>query len=178
MILALPIFYLSILTLFLLILNWIIFQQLKTILSLESQFKYFVDKSQNSILEVEESFAFAKVCVAKKYFSKAIIEGQLALKKHHDFNISDNNIIIANLYNMLGFIYFEAGQVSVAKNFYEEALIIDPNYVIALNNLAKIYEEINDFKKAESLYDKVLTLNLNNKTANRRKSFIAKITNA
>lgn len=75
---------------------------------------------------------------------------------------------------MLGFIYFEAGQTSFAKNFYEQALQINPNYVVALNNLAKIYEEVKDLKKAESLYDKVLTLNLNNKTANRRKDFIAK----
>lgn len=177
MILALPIFYLSILTIFLLILNWLIFQQLKTILLLESQFKYFVDKSQNRKLEPEESFAFAKVCVAKKYFSKAIIEGQLALKNYRDLNILDNNIVIANLYNMLGFIYFEAGQTSFAKNFYEQALQINPNYVVALNNLAKIYEEVKDLKKAESLYDKVLTLNLNNKTANRRKDFIAKTKN-
>nr|YP_009244711.1 hypothetical protein Ppul_117 [Pyropia pulchra]AMK96953.1 hypothetical protein Ppul_117 [Pyropia pulchra] len=178
MILALPIFYLSVLTAFLLILNWLILQQLKTILALESQFKYFVEKSQNDILKEEESFAFAKICVAKKCFSKAIIEGQLALKKKSELNIKESNITTANLYNMLGFIYFEAKQIDTAKDFYQQALHIDSNYVIALNNLAKTYEETKDFKKAGVLYDKVLTLNSNNKTANRRKSFIKKTKSA
>nr|YP_007947719.1 hypothetical chloroplast protein 37 [Neoporphyra haitanensis]AGG36968.1 hypothetical chloroplast protein 37 [Neoporphyra haitanensis] len=177
MILALPIFYLSILTAFLLILNWLVFQQLKTILSLESQFKYFIEKSQNDILAVEESFAFAKVCVAKKCFSRAIIEGQLAMKKSSELNEKESNIIIANLHNMIGFIYSEAQQLNIAKNFYQQALQIDPNYVTALNNLAKIYEDTKDFKKAEALYNKVLTLNLDNKIANRRKEFITKIRN-
>nr|YP_010925718.1 hypothetical protein RMC01_pgp207 [Neoporphyra seriata]WKD83950.1 hypothetical protein [Neoporphyra seriata] len=175
MILALPIFYLSILTVFLLILNGVIFQQLKTILSLESQFKYFIEKRQNDILDMEESFAFAKLCVAKKCFSRAIVEGQLATKKHTNLNPDNENTIIANLYNMLGFIYSEAKQLDIAKNFYQKALQIDPNYVIALNNLAKIYEDDKDFKKAEALYDKVLTLNLNNKTAKRRKNYMTKI---
>nr|ALL97349.1 ycf37 [Pyropia endiviifolia] len=178
MTLALPIFYLSILTSFLLILNWLILQQLKTIFLLESQFKYFVEKRQNNILEAEESLGFAKICVAKKCFSKAIIEGQLTLKQKPDLNSKDENIRIANLYNMLGFIYSEAKQIDIAKNFYQQALQADPNYVIALNNLAKIYEEVKDFKKAEALYDKVLTLNFNNTIANRRKSFIKKINNA
>nr|YP_010925506.1 hypothetical protein RMC00_pgp208 [Neoporphyra dentata]WKD83738.1 hypothetical protein [Neoporphyra dentata] len=177
MILALPIFYLSILTAFLLILNWLIFQQLKIILSLESQFKYFIEKSQNDILEVEESFAFAKVCVAKKCFSRAIIEGQLAIKKSSELNNKESNITIANLHNMLGFIYSEAKQINIAKNFYQQALQIDSNYVIALNNLAKIYEDTKDFKKADALYDKVLTLNLDNKIANKRKESITKSRN-
>lgn len=174
---ALPVFYLSILTLFLLILNWLIFKQIETILALESQFKYFFEKSQNGILELEEHLAFAKVCVAKKSFSQAIIESQLALKKNLEFNMLDNNTVIANLYNTLGFIYSEAGQVQLAKTFYKQALQIDPNYVVALNNLAKIYEELKDFKQAESLYDTVLTLQVNNKIASRRKNIIAKMKN-
>nr|AIA21221.1 hypothetical protein [Pyropia kanakaensis] len=174
MTLALPIFYLSILTSFLLVLNKVILQQLKTILSLESQFKYFVEKRQSNMLEVEEGLAFAKICVAKKCFSKAIIEGQLALKQNSNLNVKEESTRIANLYNMLGYIYSEAKQIETAKNFYKQALQVDPNYVIALNNLAKIYEESKDFKKAENLYDKVLTLNSNNKTANRKKDFIKK----
>nr|BED43097.1 Ycf37 protein [Pyropia sp. Myanmar_A]BED43294.1 Ycf37 protein [Pyropia sp. Myanmar_B]BED43491.1 Ycf37 protein [Pyropia sp. Myanmar_C] len=175
MTLILPLFYLSILTLFLLILNWLIGRQIKMILALESQFKYFCGKSQNGILELEEHFAFAKVCVAKKSFSKAIIEIQLVLKKNPDLDMLDNNTIIPNLYNMLGFIYSKAGQVNFAKNFYKQALQIDPNYVVALNNLAKIYEDKKDFKQAEFLYDRVLTLQLNNKIASRRKNFITQM---
>nr|AIA19758.1 hypothetical protein [Neoporphyra perforata]AIA20176.1 hypothetical protein [Neoporphyra perforata] len=177
MILVLPVFYLSILTVFLLILNWLIFQQLKTILSLESQFRYFIEKSQNNIFEVEESFAFAKVCIAKKCFSRAVVEGQLAIKKTSDLDPKTEPVIIAYLYNMLGFVYAEAKELNIAINLYQQALKIDPNYVIALNNLAKSYEDANDLKKAAAIYDKVLNLDLKNKIAIRRKNYITRVRN-
>nr|YP_010338263.1 hypothetical protein MW410_pgp167 [Bangia atropurpurea]UNJ18213.1 hypothetical protein [Bangia atropurpurea] len=174
---TLPIFYLSILTSFLIIFSWLISQQLKAIFLLESQFRYFLDKSQNDILCMEESFSFAKVCIAKKCFTKAIIESQLALQNNSLLSIPENNAIIAKLYNMLGFIYYEADQKKLAKNFYEKAIDVDPGYIVALNNLAKTYEDTRDFLKAESLYDRVLNIDSSNNIANNRKNSIKKIVN-
>lgn len=174
MLTALPIFYLSILTIFLISLSWIISKQLKTIFLLESQFKYFTDKRQTETIGLEESFAFAKVCVAKQLFVNAIVESQNVLKNNREFNNADHNQTIANLYNMLGFIYYEAGYLVFSKDFYSKAIEIDSNYLVALNNLAKIYEDTKDFKQAEVLYKQVLKINCNNQIAIRRMKFIEK----
>nr|NP_053801.1 ORF37 [Porphyra purpurea]P51191.1 RecName: Full=Uncharacterized protein ycf37 [Porphyra purpurea]AAC08077.1 hypothetical chloroplast ORF 37 [Porphyra purpurea] len=172
MLVTLPIFYLSILTLFLLTFSWLISQQLKTIFLLESQFQYFLDKSKNDELGIEDGFAFSKVCIAKKYFTRAIIESHLVLKKNSLLESPENAAIIAKLYNMLGFIYYKADQKKLAKNFYERAIEVDGNYIVALNNLAKIYEDTKNILKAEALYDKVLNIAKSNKIANTHKKFI------
>nr|YP_009237287.1 hypothetical protein [Wildemania schizophylla]AKS28334.1 hypothetical protein [Wildemania schizophylla] len=177
MLVALPIFYLSILTIFLICLSWIITKQLKTIFLLESQFKYFVDKRQNGILGADEIFAFARVCVAKKLFVNAIVESQAVLQDKSYFTIANNNDIMSKLYNMLGFIYYEAGHSAFAKNFYLRAIDMNSNYIVALNNLAKIYEDIKNFRKAEDLYQQVLKINSSNETATRRMQSISKLKN-
>lgn len=177
MLIALPIVYLSILALFLLIFSWLISQQLKTIFLLESQFQYFLDKSKNNELGIEDSFAFSKVCIAKKLFTRAIIESQLVLQKNLLLKSPENAAIIAKLYNMLGFIYYEADQKKLAKNFYERALELDSNYIVALNNLAKIYEDTKNFLKAEAIYNKVLNIDKSNQLANTQKKSIQQIIN-
>ena len=174
MLTILPIFYLSILTIFLLMLSWVITKQLKTIFLLESQFQYFLDESQNVTLKAEEVLAFAKVCVAKQCFTKAVIESHFALKT---YNAAKYQLTLAQIYNMLGFIYYEASQKTLAKEFYQKAIELDPNYIIALNNLAKIYEDIQDLKKALILYSKVLNLNPSNHIATNRKIVIEKTAN-
>jgi len=174
MLIALPIVYLSILALFLLIFSWLISQQLKTIFLLESQFQYFLDKSENEQLGIEDGFAFSKVCIAKKHFIRAIIESQLVLQKNSLLNLPENAVIIAKLYNMLGFIYYEADQKKLAKNFYERAIDVDSNYIVALNNLAKIYEDTKNFLKAEAIYDKVLNIDKSNQIANTQKNLLKK----
>ena len=171
MLTALPVFYTSILTIFLLLLSWLLSLQLKMIFLLESQFKYFLDKSKNEMLSTEEKLAFTKICIAKKCFIKAIIVSYLAIKNDLMPSGSCNNLIIAKFYNLLGLIYYEAEQSKLAQNFYEQAIKSDSRYVAALNNLAKIYEDAQKFKKAKILYDNILSIDENNQIAQVRKKF-------
>ncbi len=50
---------------------------------------------------------------------------------------------MAKIYNALGFAYFTQEQYDIAIRQYKEALKIDPNYVIAYNNLGHAYEKKN-----------------------------------
>ena len=61
----------------------------------------------------------------------------------------------ADVYNMLGVINHSSGQFSDAVVFFEKALKINPKYTEALLNLAVLYNDLGEYKKARKLYAKV-----------------------
>lgn len=69
-------------------------------------------------------------------------------------------------WNNMGTLYFnEKRNFSMAKECYEKALKIRPDYPTSLLSLAYCYELEKDFKTAEKLFKKVLELEPNNKRA-------------
>ncbi len=75
---------------------------------------------------------------------------------------------MATLYNTIGFTYFESGQYDVSIYYYKEAINLNPNYAIALNNLAYSYEKKKMLQEAIQTYSKVLTFDEDNTTANEK----------
>jgi len=71
--------------------------------------------------------------------------------------------IISNstrFYYNLGRLYMEGKKPGPAKRYYEKALEMKPDNILALHNLALVnYYEYNDLRTAKSLLEKVLMLN-------------------
>jgi tetratricopeptide (TPR) repeat protein len=63
----------------------------------------------------------------------------------------------ADVYNMLGVVYHDAGQFSKAHACFEEALRINPAYTEASLNLAVTYNDMGRYGEARDLYLGALT---------------------
>ncbi len=58
----------------------------------------------------------------------------------------------ADAYNFLGFIYHFNGKTNEAIGFFKKAIEINPRYTEASLNLAVVYNEIQEFEKANEIY--------------------------
>ena len=62
----------------------------------------------------------------------------------------------ADVYNMLGVIYHDAGQFSKAQKMFEEALKLNPAYTEAALNLAVLYNDLGKYSEARDTYNRAL----------------------
>lgn len=58
-------------------------------------------------------------------------------------------------YEILGFLHDTLGDKETAEKYYKKVLKLNPESVIALNNLANVYNDNKEYKKAEELYLKI-----------------------
>ncbi len=65
-------------------------------------------------------------------------------------------------YTNLGAAYIEAGNVAEAKNNFEKAIEVSPDYYLPYADLGRIYLQENDHSRAEKAFVKALSLNPNN----------------
>ncbi|WP_444934927.1 sulfotransferase [Microbulbifer sp. JTAC008] len=68
---------------------------------------------------------------------------------------------LEEVYNNLALVYADMNQLELAVRFYEKALLVDPNYIPALFNLAGLVEERGDRVYSGKLYRKILLLDAN-----------------
>lgn len=61
----------------------------------------------------------------------------------------------ADVLNMLGVIYHVEGRFNNAIESFEEALKINPHYTEATLNLAVLYNDLGEYKKAKDLYSRI-----------------------
>jgi len=61
----------------------------------------------------------------------------------------------ADVLNMLGIIYHADGKFNNAIESFEDALEINPHYAEATLNLAVLYNDLGEFKKAKALYARI-----------------------
>lgn len=61
----------------------------------------------------------------------------------------------ADVFNMLGVIYHIGGKFNNAIESFEEALRVNPNYTEATLNLAVLFNDLGEYKKAKELYGRV-----------------------
>jgi tetratricopeptide (TPR) repeat protein len=66
--------------------------------------------------------------------------------------VIEKGVRFADVMNMLGVIYHGQGRPALAENYFEQALIINPNYIEAALNLAVTYNDLGQYGKARSLY--------------------------
>ena len=84
-------------------------------------------------------------------------------------------LYLGNIYNNIGYCYFKQNNFSLAKYYYQEALIYLPDYVIALNNLAFLFESEKNYSKALELYEKSYKFDSSNLTSLKQKQKLQKI---
>lgn len=66
---------------------------------------------------------------------------------------------VQEVWTNMGVVYSEMRQGGKAREMYERALEIDPEYIPALFNLAGLYEEMGERQHAVDLYKRILDLN-------------------
>jgi tetratricopeptide (TPR) repeat protein len=109
---------------------------------------YFQEKEKE-----EKEIAFYK-SLAKNHprgeeFVKEILEYRKFLKDKNPDNDLKAYLAIGINLNLLG-------QKEKALEFYERALAIDPKNILALNNIAEIYNDLGQYKKAEYYWLKLI----------------------
>ena len=62
----------------------------------------------------------------------------------------------ADVYNMLGVIYHDAGQFTKAQGAFEHAMSLNPAYTEAALNLAVLYNDLGKYQEAKETYSRAL----------------------
>ena len=72
------------------------------------------------------------------------------------------------VYNALGFAYFNMEKVNLAVENYQKAVELQPGYVTAWNNLGDAWEKAKNWKEAFQAYQEALSYSPDNKVAKER----------
>lgn len=72
------------------------------------------------------------------------------------------------VYNALGFAYFNMERNELAQSAYRQAVDLQPGYVTAWNNLGDACEKVRDFENAYKAYKEALAYAPDNKVAQAR----------
>ena len=141
-----------------------LFRQIARKKEIEVELSELQKKNRSGNATPLEQYSLGVIYLSKKLFDQAIIQFSSALKNWDKLDTEGLSI----LYNTIGFTYFESGQYDVSIYYYKEAINLNSNYAIALNNLAYSYEKKKLFQEAIKTYSKVLIFDADNKTANEK----------
>jgi tetratricopeptide (TPR) repeat protein len=111
----------------------------------------------------EEYYELGSIYLDKKLFVRA----SEVLQKGVKANTIDT-AEMAPVYNALGYSYFAQQQYDLAIKQYKKAIELEPEYVMALNNLGHAYEQKKLIAQALQMYEATLELDGRNPTAKRR----------
>ena len=75
--------------------------------------------------------------------------------------LADADGPFADVYDMLGVIYYQRGRVSDAQVMFERALRINPAYTDAALNLAVTYNDLGKYQEAKAIYQKMVDASKN-----------------
>lgn len=167
---SLPIVYLSVLLIILGGLGVFVFSQVLKARRLENTFGKLQKKLQNSKGSAQEYYQLGSIYLDKKLYSQSINLFQKALKMSEEVEPENQALI----YNAMGYACFAQEQFDLAIRHYKDALKLYPDYVIALNNLANVYEKKQMVNKAVETYEQTLAIEPNNKVAQRRANSLKK----
>lgn len=165
----LPVVYISVLLILLSVATFFVFKQILKTRKLESTFEKLQKKLKEKPGTAQEYYQLGSIYLDKKLFVQSVSLFQKALK--FDEVEPENKALI---YNALGYAYFAQEQYDSAIRNYKEALKIYPEYVIALNNLANVYEKKQLVTQALEAYEKALKCDPENSTAKRRAESLRK----
>ena len=160
----LPTLYLLILFISLCTLLLFLFMQIIRKKEIETELSQLQKKNRAGSATPSDQYSLGVIYLSKKLFDQAIVQFSTSLKNWDRLDTEG----LATLYNTIGFTYFESGQYDVSIYYYKEAINLNSNYAIAMNNLAYSYEKKKMLQEAIQTYSKVLTFDEDNKTANEK----------
>lgn len=156
--------YLSVLLLLLIGATVFISRQVIKTRKTESTFSRLQNKLKKEKGTSQEYYQLASLYLDKKLFVQAVNLLQRAIKEAGDVEPENKALI----YNALGYSYFAQEQYDIAIRQYKEALKLNPEYVVALNNLGNVYERKQLTAQALDTYKQALEYEPENATAKRR----------
>jgi len=160
----LPLTYLLILLTILSTLAFFLVQEILKKRKLEDNLYEIQKKVRTNKATSEDHYLLGTLYLSKKLFDQAIIQFRYALK---GWDTKDKEGL-ANLYNTIGFTYFESEQYDLAIYYYKEALQNLQTYTTAWNNLGYAYEKKKLFSDALGSYSNVLSYDRENEIATGR----------
>ncbi len=167
---SLPVLYLSFLLIILGGLGVFVFSQVWKARRLENTFGKLQKQLQNSKGTAKDYYQLGSIYLDKKLYSQSVNVFQKALKAEAEIEPENKALI----YNAMGYACFAQEQLDLAIRHYKDALKLDPEYVIALNNLGNVYEKKQMVNKAVEMYDQTLQVDPANKIALRRAKALKK----
>lgn len=91
----------------------------------------------------QSAYELGKKAFDEKKYASALQHLERVAAQKHNF---------ADVFNMLGLIYYDNGRREEAVGLFKKALEINPGYTEASLNLAVIYNETGNFDKARDVY--------------------------
>ena len=120
--------------------------------------------------KASELYELASVQLKKRLYPQAVSSLTNALK-YLDEEPDEARAVIENA---LGFSMAAQDNFKSAVKHYKQAIKAKDNYPVALNNLAFAKQKLLQEEEAAEIYEKVLTLDPNNKTARKQLEKITK----
>ena len=155
--------YLSAFLLLLSVAAFFILKQILKTQKVENALNRLEKKLKNERGTTQEYYELGSIYLDKKMFIQAITMLKKALKSA---NAEPSEM--AAIHNALGYAHFGQEQYDVAIRQYKEAIKLEPDYVMAMNNLGHAYEQKKLTSQALDIYEQALAIEPENETAQRR----------
>ncbi len=166
----LAIVYLLVLIVLLLGAGFFIFRQILTTRRTETTLSKLQSKLSQGQGTAQEYYELGCIFNDKKLYTQAVTVFKKALKAAKEEPAQN----LAMIYNALGYAHFAKEQYDIAIRQYKEALKLEPNYVIACNNLGSAYERKKLTAQALEAYEQSLKIDSANAVAKRRAESLRK----
>nr|YP_009420417.1 conserved hypothetical protein 37 [Chroomonas placoidea]ASO76056.1 conserved hypothetical protein 37 [Chroomonas placoidea] len=142
-------------------LSFFLVQEILKKRNLETRLYTLQRRVRQNVASYEDHYLLGTLYLSKKLFDQAIVQFRYALKM---WDVKDKPGL-ANLYNTIGFTYFESEQYDLAIYYYKEAIKNLEGYTTAWNNLGYAYEKKKMNGDALNIYKKVLEYDSDNVVA-------------
>jgi len=109
----------------------------------------------------EALYGLGSVYLDQEKIAEARESFKRALKLHASYPDT-----FANSWNNLGLLAAREGRKDEAVGYFQEALKLSPDHVIALDNLGSAYRQLKRWDDARSIYERALAVNSNDAEAN------------
>lgn len=152
--------YLSILVGILAVISTLIIRQIIKSRNMEKVLSDLKPKLKDKKGSPNDHYDLGSIYLKKQLYTPAIKEFQQALKLA--------NAPIPEVLNALGYAFFAQEQYDLSIKYYREAVEAKDDYSIGWNNLAHSYEKKKLIPQSIEAYEKVLTLDASNQTAQER----------
>ena len=156
--------YLLILFILLSIISFFVFRQFFKTRKEEISLVEYEQQGIEKLSTATDLYQFGSIQIKKRLYSQATQTLLKALKNAKDEPAEGQAIIE----NALGFSYAAQKDFKKAIKHYKSALNSLPEYTVALNNLASAHQSLLEYSMAYSIYQKVLEIDPQNKTAMKK----------